>query len=116
MTTAPAATPGALGRYRVMAIVTGVFLLLVCVDMIIKYGGEWLFEWRNEAFIEFSSVVAIIHGWIYVIYLATVFHLWSQMRWGWRRLATMVLGGVIPLLSFFVERTVRAEVKASLEP
>lgn len=111
-----ASSSQALTWFRVMAVVTGSFLLLVVVDMIVKYGGEWVFDWRNEAFIQFSSMVAIIHGWIYMVYLVTVLRLWLAMRWGWRRLFAMVMGGVIPLLSFFLERKITAEVAASLDP
>ncbi|PKQ25626.1 MAG: DUF3817 domain-containing protein [Actinobacteria bacterium HGW-Actinobacteria-4] len=106
----------ALQRYRVMAIITGSFLLLVVVDMIVKYGGDFVFGWRNEAFIAFSSIVAIVHGWIYVVYLVTCLDLWSRMKWSLGRGVYMALGGVVPLLSFFAERRIAAEVADSLDP
>lgn len=115
MTAAQSATAhdkirGALGRYRVMAFVTGSFLLLLTVNMILKY----LVGIDNESFVQFASVVAIVHGWIFVVYAATCAHLWILMRWRLGRLATMVAGGVVPALSFIVERRVRREVLASL--
>jgi integral membrane protein len=94
----------ALTRYRVMAYVTGCFLLLLCAEMIAKYGfrgGEsWLGSW-----------IAITHGWIYVIYLCTVVDLWSKLRWSLGRLVALVLAGVVPLLSFFAERRTTADVR-----
>ena len=56
----------------------------------------------------------IVHGWMYVVYLFADFRLWSLMRWPFSRFITIALGGVIPFLSFFTERTVHAEVDAEL--
>ena len=95
----------ALTRYRVMAWVTGCFLLLLCVEMVAKYvfrdGEPWLGTW-----------VAIVHGWIYVAYLLTVVDLWSKLRWTLGRLVVLVLAGVVPLLSFVAEHRTTAEVRA----
>lgn len=98
---------GALGRYRVMAWVTGVMLLVLVVEMLLKYvvGApddvmRWI-EW-----------VPFAHGWIYVVYLVTVVDLWSTMRWSFGRLAALVLAGVVPVLSFVVERRVHADGSA----
>ncbi|HZI98608.1 MAG TPA: DUF3817 domain-containing protein [Actinomycetales bacterium] len=92
----------ALTRYRVMAYVTGAFLLLLCLEMLLKYvfnGGEAVLgDW-----------IAITHGWIYVIYLVTVVDLWSSLRWPFARLAVLVLAGVVPVLSFVAERRVTRE-------
>ncbi|WP_461024437.1 DUF3817 domain-containing protein [Thalassiella azotivora] len=94
----------ALTRYRVMAYVTGAFLLLLCVEMVAKYvvlGGEsWLGSW-----------IAIVHGWIYVVYLVTVVDLWSKLRWSLGRLVALVLAGVVPVLSFVAEHRTTAEVR-----
>ncbi len=95
---------GALKRYRVMAWVTGVMLLVLCVEMTLKYvvqAGDDIMRW-----IEW---IPYAHGWIYVIYLVTVIDLWSTMRWRFGRLTAMVLGGVVPVMSFVVERRVHAD-------
>lgn len=100
---------GALRRYRVMAWVTGVMLLVLCVEMAIKYAiqpGDDVLRW-----IEW---IPFAHGWIYVVYLATVIDLWSTMRWGFGRLVAMVLGGVVPVMSFVVERRVHADGEAQI--
>jgi integral membrane protein len=96
-----------LAQYRVMAIVTGVMLLCLCTAMIIKYGlGSWLdIAWAADL----TKYVGIVHGWIYVIYLVTVLRSWATMRWGWGRLAALVFAGVIPVMSFIVERRVHAD-------
>ncbi len=112
-TSAPTRTPRRLGpaltRYRVMAFVTGGFLLLLCLEMVLKYvlrlnGGEAVLgDW-----------IAITHGWIYVLYLVTVVDLWSSLRWRFGRLVTLVLAGVVPLLSFFAERRTTADVRVMM--
>ncbi|WP_226925152.1 DUF3817 domain-containing protein [Georgenia thermotolerans] len=82
--------------YRVMAFVTGAMLLVLCLEMVLKYGF-------NDGQPVLGSWVAIVHGWIYVIYIVTVFNLWSTMRWGFGRIIALVAGGVVPLLSFIME-------------
>jgi integral membrane protein len=104
------ATRGALGRYRVMAFVTGTLLLIVTVNVILKY----LVGVDNEQYLSVASIIAIVHGWVFVVYAATCLHLWMRMKWRLGRLATMVAGGVVPVMSFVVERKVRREVLASL--
>lgn len=90
----------AFARYRVMAFVTGGMLLLLCLEMLLKYvvgvngrGEPVLGDW-----------IAILHGWIYVVYAITVFDLWSRMRWSFGRILALIAGGVVPVLSFVMER------------
>jgi integral membrane protein len=99
---------GALGRYRFLAILTGVMLLVLCVEMFFKYVVP------VDAVIEYMGWVPFAHGWIYVVYLVTVLDLWAKMRWGFGRLTTMVLAGVVPVMSFVLEKKVHAEADAKL--
>ncbi len=102
---APRKLGGALTRYRVMAFVTGGFLLLLCLELVLKYGV-------NDGQPVLGSWIAIVHGWIYVIYLVTVVDLWSSLRWQLGRLLALVAAGVVPLLSFFAERRTTEDVRA----
>ncbi len=94
---------GALKRYRWMAYITGTMLLLLVVEMVAKYVVG-----VDDAVLAWISWIPFAHGWIYVVYLVTVFDLWSTMRWGAGRLVTMVLAGVVPVMSFILERRVHA--------
>ena len=85
------------GRYRVMAFITGGFLLLLCVEMILRY--VFKLDWVKDVF----GWVPFVHGWVYIVYAITCLMLWSKARWGFGKLAVMILGGVIPVLSFVVE-------------
>lgn len=93
---AEAKARGAFTRYKVMAYVTGCMLLLLTFEMVAKYAFN-----HGEGVL--GTWVAIVHGWIYVIYAITVFSLWSTMRWGIGRIAALILGGIVPLLSFVME-------------
>lgn len=99
----------ALGRYRVMAWITGVMLLVLTVEMVLKYVvgvGDDVLRWIGW--------VPFAHGWIYVVYLAAVMDLWSKMRWSLGRLAAMVLAGVVPVMSFVLERRVHADAESRI--
>jgi integral membrane protein len=99
---------GALARYRVMAIVTGVMLLLLCVELILRYVVD-------VSWIDAVKWIPFAHGWIYVIYLVTVVDLWSKMRWTFGRLVAQVLAGVVPVTSFIVEKRVHRDAEAKLK-
>ncbi|MBD5786840.1 DUF3817 domain-containing protein [Cellulosimicrobium terreum] len=103
---------GSLGRYRVLAIITGVMLLILCVEMIVKYVVGAFVD--VDAVIRYVGWIPFAHGWIYVVYLVTVLDLWTKMRWGWGRLATMVFAGVVPVMSFVLEKKVHAEAEEKL--
>lgn len=104
----------ALNRYRIMAIVTGSFLLLLTLVTLVKYIGDWVFDWTNDGFLSVALTIGIVHGWIFVVYLLTCIDLWTKKRWRFGRLVYMALGGVIPVLGFFIEIKLVREIKAEL--
>ena len=106
---------GATKRYRAMAWITGTLLLLLCVELVLKYvvhanGVDAAGTPRPVI----GAWIAYAHGWVYVVYLVTVFDLWSKMRWRLGRLATMAAAGVVPVMSFILERTVHAQALARI--
>jgi integral membrane protein len=117
---------GALKFYQVAAIITGVLLLALCAEMIMKYAFGLELELGGPqgflAFVPVDSVTAvnlstgilIVHGWFYVVYLFSDFRLWSLMRWPFGRFILIALGGVIPFLSFILEVRIAREVRAYL--
>ena len=118
----------ALALYRFTSIVTGVFLLLLVLMMVLRYGffvdielggAEGILaltpkELIPDTSINLSTIILIAHGWFYVVYLYSDFLLWSLMRWTFPRFVLIALGGVIPFLSFIVERRVHAQTLAEL--
>jgi integral membrane protein len=117
----------ALRLYRVTSIVTGAFLLLLVLMMVFRYGFGVDIELNGpEGFlaltpkdliigVNLSTIILIVHGWFYVVYLYSDFRLWSLMRWTFPRFILIALGGVIPFLSFIVERRVHRQTVAELE-
>ncbi len=90
--------PAALQRYRVMAYVVGVMLLLlVGVAMPLKY-----FTHNSGA----VKVIGPLHGLLYVLYLLATLQLAFLRRWPLLRTLLVMLGGVVPFLSFVTERRV----------
>jgi integral membrane protein len=118
---------GALRFYKIASIITGVMLLLLCLEMIVKYGLGYELELAGPygllAFVPVDTAVAvnlstgilIAHGWFYVVYLFSDFRLWSLMRWPFWRFLLIATGGIVPLLSFFLEARVGREVTSYLD-
>lgn len=118
----------ALTFYKVLAYATGVMLLLVVVEMVAKYGfgteivagGGAPLQFLPEAVaataggLNLSTTVLIVHGWLYVVYLIADFRLWQLMRWPFGRFVLIALGGVVPLLSFIVEKRVHRQAEEDL--
>lgn len=105
---------GSLGRYRFMALITGVMLLVLCAEMLYKY----LLVAQmgvSDGLLPYIEWIPFAHGWIYVLYLVTVLDLWAKMRWSFGRLVTMVLAGVVPVMSFVLEKNVHRDTQARLD-
>jgi integral membrane protein len=111
--------------YKVSSIITGTFLLLLVLMMVLRYGlgvdielnpvyGLQLTPKELITGVNLSTAILIAHGWLYVLYLGTDFVLWRQIRWSFGKFLFIALGGVIPLLSFFLERRVPREALAAI--
>ena len=84
-----------------MAYTTGVMLaLLVCVAMPLKYFAD------SPAMV---AVVGTLHGFLFIVYLATALDLGVRRRWSLLRLGLVMIAGTIPFASFVAEREVARE-------
>jgi integral membrane protein len=89
---------GALIRYRIIAWIVGVVLLvLVLVGMPLKYIGG------NDTAV---AVVGPIHGFLFMVYVVLAFDLARRAKWPFGRMILVMLAGTIPFLSFWAERKV----------
>ncbi len=94
---------GALTRFRVMAFVVGVMLLLLTlVAMPLKY------IWHNPTAV---MIVAPAHGWLFVVYLIAVGDLARRVQWSVSRILLIAVAGTIPFMSFVMERQVRGWIQ-----
>ncbi len=93
----------ALTRYRVLAYVVGAILVvLFLVAMPLKYLAG------REALVEF---IGPIHGFLYIVYLLAGAQLALKARWPWQRVLMIALAGIVPFLSFVLERRITAELR-----
>ena len=122
----------ALKFYRVTSYITGTFLLLLCVEMIVRYvfGYDLIVGGVNGLValevhgvegsglsgtgLNVSTAILIVHGWLYVAYLYGDYRMWTLFRWSFTRFVIIALGGVVPFLSFFTERHFHKIAEAQL--
>jgi len=101
---------GALKRYRVMAWVVGVLLVvLVLIGMPMKYLGH------DDRVVTWTGVP---HGWLYMVLIITAVDLGRRVKWSLLRLLGIALAGTVPFLSFVAEHYATKDVRrlqASLE-
>ncbi|MFE3987472.1 DUF3817 domain-containing protein [Nocardia tengchongensis] len=106
---APEKIRGALTRYRALAYITGVWLLVLCGEMVYKYlllddsstAPHWLFY------------IGQVHGIFYMLYLVFTIDLGIKARWQPMTTFLTCLAGTIPFLSFVFEHNRTREVKAA---
>ncbi|MDN5570037.1 MAG: DUF3817 domain-containing protein [Propionibacteriaceae bacterium] len=97
---------GALLRYRVMAWIVGVLLVvLVGVGMPLKY------FWDNDSVVTWTGIP---HGWLYMVLLITAYDLGRRVKWPWLRLGLIALGGTVPFMSFVAEHYATKDVRRRL--
>jgi integral membrane protein len=95
---------GAFLRYRIMAFVTGVMLvLLVFVAIPLKY----LAHHPGPV-----AVVGTAHGFLFMVYLVTAVDIGIRLRWPWLKLGLVMLAGTIPFASFVAERQAHQDVRS----
>ncbi|KAA9135494.1 DUF3817 domain-containing protein [Microbacterium caowuchunii] len=127
---------GALRFYQICSVITGIGLLLLVAEMILKYtplavevfaGGSGGFLWLAPVVpgpegellstgdgLNLSLGILVVHGWFYVVYLFACFRIWSLMRWPLWRLLLLAAGGIVPFLSFVMEAIVARDIKTYL--
>lgn len=94
-----------LRNYRISAWIVGVPLAaLFLVAMPMKYFGD------NGTPV---TVIGIAHGWLYMLYIVCAALLAMHRKWSIGRTVLVILGGTVPLLSFWTEHIVHKKVTAA---
>jgi len=84
-------------RYRVMAYVTGVVLMVLCfVGIPLQVAGHPAV----------ANDVGVVHGILYIIYLVFAWLLARRLRLAAKPTVIMLLAGTVPIMTFIVERWV----------
>ncbi len=82
-------------RYRVMAYITGVVLMVLCfVGIPLQVAGHPAV----------ANNVGVVHGILYIIYIAVAYMLARKLRLANGPTLLLLLAGTIPVLTFVVER------------
>jgi integral membrane protein len=82
-------------RYRVMAYITGVVLIVLCfVGIPLQIAGHPAV----------ANDVGVVHGILYIIYLAVAYLLARRLKLATGPTVLLLLAGTIPVLTFVVER------------
>lgn len=95
---------GALIRYRVMAFVVGTALILLTIVIIFQAFGAHV-KLAEE-------IVAPVHGYLYLVYLAAAADLARRAHWKLGRILVVVAAGFVPTLAFIVEHRVYLQMQA----
>ena len=107
--TAPArdseqAIGAALQRYRVMANVVGVLLILLVVVAV---------PLKHLAGIPTPvTILGTAHGWLYALFFLSAVDLALRAKWSLKGAVVALVAGTIPFLSFVAERTVTRKMRA----
>lgn len=94
---------GALLRFRIAAVLTGIGLLVLVVVMVIRLGYDNATP---------SQVWSPIHGALYLLYLALAVDLGIRARWSAKGIVLVLIAGCVPFVSFAAERIVTQRVLA----
>ncbi|CAN5379792.1 DUF3817 domain-containing protein [soil metagenome] len=90
--------------FQVMAMIVGIALLVLTVHMVLRYGFDnHLLDWWAQP-----------HGFLYMVYLVSTAMLGFELRWSLNKMVGVMLAGVVPFLSFYVERQVTRDAKAQV--
>jgi integral membrane protein len=92
----------ALLGYRVLAWATGLWLIALCYEMVMKYAlHDDSLGW-----------IAVVHGWVYFVYLLFTANLAVKVRWPIAKTVGVLLAGTIPLVGIIVEHFQTQNIKA----
>jgi integral membrane protein len=82
-------------RYRVMAYITGVVLIVLCfVGIPLQIAG----------YPAVANDVGVLHGILYIIYLVCAWILSRKLALTNGQTVTLLLAGTVPVMTFIVER------------
>jgi integral membrane protein len=92
-------TARALRRLRLISAPEAVSFLLLLVCSVLKRTTDF-----NAV-----PVMGMVHGVLFIGYVALWAPAWRRARWGWRRGAWLLVLSVLPTGGFFAERTLARE-------
>ncbi len=93
----------ALLAYRVMAWTTGIWLIALCYEIVLRY----VVKVDNP-----PTWIGVVHGWVYFVYLLATANLAVKIRWPIAKTIGVLLAGTIPFVGIIVEQVQTRDIKA----
>ena len=101
-----AAVRKALGLYKVLAVVAGLALFVLIIEIVqnrVLHQNNFLTQYWGA-----------FHGFIYMAYAASIANLGFKAQWPMMRIIANLLTGFVPFLPFIAERRVSTDVERQL--
>jgi integral membrane protein len=89
----------ALARFKFIAYLAGVVLILFTIEITLKYSGILEIPWFAQ-----------LHGIIYMVYVVFAFDMSRRAKLSLRETFLILIAGTIPVMSFIAESRIRRRV------
>ena len=89
----------ALARFKFIAYLAGVVLILFTIEITLKYSGILEIPWFAQ-----------LHGIVYMVYVVIAFDMSRRAKLSLRETFLILIAGTIPVMSFIAESIIRRRV------
>ena len=89
----------ALARFKFVAYLAGVVLILFTIEITLKYSGILEIPWFAQ-----------LHGIVYMVYVVIAFDMSRRAKLSLRDTFLVLIAGTIPVMSFIAESKIRRRV------
>lgn len=89
----------ALARFKFIAYLAGIVLILFTIEIILKYSGILEIPWFAQ-----------LHGIVYMVYVVIAFDMSRRAKLSLRDTFLVLIAGTIPVMSFIAESRIRRRV------
>jgi integral membrane protein len=89
----------ALARFKFIAYLAGIILILFTIEIVLKYSGILEIPWFAQ-----------LHGIVYMVYVVIAFDMSRRAKLSLRDTFLVLIAGTIPVMSFIAESKIRRRV------
>jgi integral membrane protein len=89
----------ALARFKFIAYLAGIVLILFTIEIVLKYSGILEIPWFAQ-----------LHGIVYMVYVVIAFDMSRRAKLSLRETFLVLIAGTIPVMSFIAESRIRRRV------
>ena len=89
----------ALARFKFIAYLAGIVLILFTIEITLKYSGILEIPWFAQ-----------LHGIVYMVYVVIAFDMSRRAKLSLRDTFLVLIAGTIPVMSFIAESRIRRRV------